>query len=183
MTPLYLVIKTQTTHDAKPNYAATSLVPSGLPFPAAHTPSPFNPIRSHHIARNIPHTTADVTENYDVRISWEHDTSACVSVVASSNDKEAAGIVMHEAVDVFVAEAAAELARGEEHVKRRTKTTYDGEYDLVFAAGMRTGKGGNVGFEMFCVEIAPGVGLRYGVYAGVDRGEEREGVEMGDALF
>ncbi|KAF9737552.1 hypothetical protein PMIN02_010645 [Paraphaeosphaeria minitans] len=168
MTPLYLVIKTQTTNNAKPNYAATSLVPSGLPLPPTPTPSPLNTILSHHIVRNIPHTAVNVTENYDIRISWKYDSSACASVIASSNDKEAAGIRMHDAVDAFVAVAAAKLAAipdqgsGQQHVRRRIKMKFDKDFDLVFAAGMTTGKEENVCFEMFCVEIGPGLGQRYG---------------------
>ncbi|KAF2448231.1 hypothetical protein P171DRAFT_481314 [Karstenula rhodostoma CBS 690.94] len=174
MTPLYLVIKTQTSQNTKPNYTVADIVPHGLPFPPS--PSATHTISSYHIARNIPHVTASITETYDIKLSWPYDAFPAVAVVAASNDKEAAGIAMHEAVDAFVEEAAGQAGeRGEEMVKRRIKTSYDAEYDLVFAAGMETGRGEHVCFEMFCVEIGPGrVDGAEGV---IGRGRGREGLK------
>ncbi|KAL1605253.1 hypothetical protein SLS60_004797 [Paraconiothyrium brasiliense] len=163
MAPLYLVIKTVTEKDSKPDYEVDDIVPHGYNTSLHSNTSDVFTIYSYHTANDIQHVSSNVTENYDIKLRWHYDPFPSPSVVAYNNIKEGASSSMHKEIDKFMEQ---------EGIKSRISTKYDPEGDLVFAYGFETKKGENVCFELFVVEIGPS--RRYGSEGEISRKDNKE---------
>ncbi|KAJ4355859.1 uncharacterized protein N0V89_003880 [Didymosphaeria variabile] len=163
MAPVYLVIKTVTEKDSKPDYEVDDIVPHGYSTSLPSNNSDIFTIYSYYTADDIQHVTPNITENYDIKLRWHYDPFPSPSVVAYNNIKEGASSSMHKEIDKFM---------DQEAIKSRISTKYDREGNLVFAYGLKTKEGENVCFELLVVEIGPS--RRYGSELEITRKDNKE---------